>query len=245
MTAPYTEALGATIRVKSQADRRRTMIYRDQHGRKWSTEIDTDTMHPCVAMTPAGWRAPMPMLVPAQKYLTFTPGDFGAVTIDYDQWLIDATDANREYRDHLLETAKHHFNAGAAAAIEGRNARLLQLAGPGPAAVDFVRAMRAGNKWALGLLKPDGSRYPMPPWAEPIVDTLRRIETYGGSDVDLSAFDGEFPDVEDDDAPVAVAARMDDAADYLDLEDAVDPFAARVVEPIKRGRGRPRKTLTD
>lgn len=236
MTAPM-DALSATLKVKSQADRRRPAILRDQHGRRWTTQIDTETMDPCIPMTPTGWSAPLPTLVPAQKYLRTSPAEFGVVMIDYDQWLIDLAESSREYRDHLLQVAQKHFGAAAVRAIEERDDKLRQLAGPGPAAVEYVRAMKAGNKWALGLLRKDGERYPCPPWAEPMLDTLRVQETYDGSNVDLSVGADEFPDVEDDDA-LAVADRYADAELYADLDDD-----SPTTEPLKRGRGRPRKEL--
>jgi hypothetical protein len=246
VTAPYTEALGATIRVKSQAERRRTTIFTDQHGRDWSTEIEVEHGWPCVAMTPAGWRAPHASLVPPQKYMTFRPGRYSLVFIDYDAWIIDATDGNREYDQHLHEVAKMAFNSGAIAAIQRNDPELLKLAGPAPMAIQFIHAMKSGtSKWALGILKPDGTRYPMPPWAAPLFDSLKRIETYGGSDANLDAFaDMDFSDVEDDDA-VERAERMAENDQYADLEDAVDPQAEPNWQPTKRGRGRPKKLLTE
>jgi hypothetical protein len=76
------DALGATIKVKGQQDYRRPAEFRDQHGRGWATQIDTQTMAPCVALSPYGWSAPLPALVPPQKYLTTVDGRFGMPMIE-------------------------------------------------------------------------------------------------------------------------------------------------------------------
>ena len=235
MTAPMTDALGATIKRKSQQDYRRAAVLRDQHGRRWGTQVESETMEPCVAMTPFGWSAPLPAMVPPQKYLITSGTEFGVIVIDYDRWIIDLSDAEREYRDHLLQTARQHFGAAAMRAIDERDPKLKQLAGPPPAATTYLKAMKAGNKWALGILKPDGTRYPMPPWAVDELDSLRAIETYGGTGVDLGADDAAlYPDVEDTDAELAIAAadRMAAAAQYADLDELVNP------EPSTKRRSR-------
>jgi hypothetical protein len=159
------------------------------------------------------------------------------LTIDYDQWIIDLADASREYREYLLQTAQKHFGAAAMRAIEERDPKLKSLAGPPPGALEYVRAMKAGNKWALGLLRPDGQAYPMPPWAAPMIETLLPLETYGGSHIDTVVDDGEFPDVEmdsDADGAIRVADRYADADQYLDLEDAIDPDAAPARVTVKK-----------
>ena len=233
MTAPMTDALGATIKRKSQQDYRRAAVLRDQHGRKWGTQIESETMEPCVAMTPVDWSAPMAALVPPQKYLRTNGTEFGVIEIDYDRWIIDLSDAEREYRDHLLQTARQHFGAAAMRAIEERDPKLKQLAGPPPSATSYVKAMKAGNKWALGILRPDATRYPMPPWAVAEFDSLKPVETYGGTGVELAIDYAHYPDVEDADAELAIAAaeRMEAAAQYADLDDLVNPET-----PAKRRR---------
>jgi hypothetical protein len=231
------DALGATLKRKGQQDYRRPAVLRDQHGRRWATQIETETMEPCIAMSPSGWSAPFPALVPPQKYLKTNASEFGLVSIDYDQWIIDLSDSAREYRVHLLEVAQKHFGAAAIRAIEERDPKLRVLAGPPPGALEFVRAMKSGNKWALGLLRPDGLRYAMPPWAAPLADTLLPIETWGGSGVDIDASAAEFPDVEPDgveDVAARVADRYADADQYLDLEDAIDPDAAPARVTVKK-----------
>lgn len=236
MTAPMTDALGATIKRKSQQDYRRAAVLRDQHGRKWGTQIESETMEPCVAMTPFGWSAPLAALVPPQKYLLTSGTEFGVITVDYDRWIIDLSDAEREYRDHLLQTARQHFGAAAMRAIDERDPKLKQLAGPPPSSSTYVKAMKAGtSKWVLGIPKPDGTRYPMPPWAVGELDSLKPVETYGGTGVDLGGDDGtQYLDVEDgSDAELAIAAaeRMAAAAQYADLDDLVNPET-----PAKRKR---------
>lgn len=245
MTAPLTEALGATIKVKGQEDWRRPATLRDQHGRTWATQINKETLHPVIAMTPAGWRSPFATLTPAQKYLKVPQHEFGMVFVDYDQWIVDWSDAEREYRDHLLQVARKEFGAAAMRAIDERDPKLRLVAGPGPQSVEFVKAMKAGNKWALGIPRADGTPYPMPPWAEPLADSLRLIETYDGSNIAQDVTIDMYPDVDDDtgdDGPT-IAARYGAAEAYADLEETVDPDAVHG-EPMRRGRGRPRKPIT-
>ena len=241
MTSPMMETMiGATVKERMWADKVRTGIFRDQHGRPYSTQVDKETGDPAAPLTPTNWRAPFPALYPAPKYQTFPRDSMGMMVIDYDRWLIDVSDAWKEYSQELQFWARKEYGGAAMRALEEGNPRLRELAGPPPASVEFVRAMRAGNKWALGILKPDGSRYPMPPWAADIVDTLFVHESFDGTGVDLAADANAYPDVEDEDA-LAVAQRYAAASQYADLEEDTDPNAAPDFQPLKRGRGRPRK----
>lgn len=241
MTSPLMESMiGSTVKERMWADRVRPMVYRDQHGRRYGTKVDKDTGDPAAPLTPMDFRAPFPALYPPAKYMTFPPDEAGLLLIDYDRWLVDVSDAWRGYEQELLFWARKEFAGGAMRAIEEGNPRLRELAGPPPASVEFVKAMKAGNKWALGIAKPDGTRYAMPPWAEDLVDTLRVHETYEGTGVSLAVDPSAYPDVEDDDA-YAVAQRYAAASQYADVEEASDPGALPDFQPIKRGRGRPPK----
>lgn len=237
MTAPFTEMLGSTVKERMFIDRVRTEIWTDQHGRDYSTQVDKETGHPATPLTAVGWKPPFPTLYPPAKYLTVQPGRAGRLLVDYDRWLIDARDAEKEYSVWVLQVARQQFGAAALQRIQERDADLRRLAGPPPASVEFVKAMKAGNKWALGMLRMDGSRYPMPPWAEPIADTLIPVESWDGSSVDTVVDPSAYPDVEDD----SVSARYAAYDQYGDVEDQYDADASPTFEPLPKRRGRPPK----
>lgn len=222
-----------------QQDTMRTMRFRDQHGRAYTTVVSIKTLEPCTVLTPEGWRAPLPMLSPPSKYFRFSSEEVGQTRIDYDQWITDLTSAEREYRTWVLEIAKREFGGAALQKIESRDIGLRAMAGPAPQSPELVRAMKAGNKWALGQRKLDGTPYNRPTWADEYVDGWTFESTYDGGDVNLSASYTQYPD-EDDDA-VAVAARYEAASQYQDVEEDADPTGLPDFTPIKRGRGRPPK----
>ena len=241
MTTPLMETMiGSTVKERMWADRVRPGIFRDQHGRPYSTAVDKETGDPAAPLTPAGWKAPFPALYPAAQYQTFPREQMGLRVIDDDRWIVDVADGWKQYREELLFWARKEFGGAAIRAVDEGHPKLRELAGPPPASVEFVKAMKAGNKWALGLLRPDGTRYPMPPWAADIVDTLTVHETYEGTGVGIEVDAAAYPDVEDDDA-FAVASRYEAAAQYADVEEDADPSALPDFQPIKRGRGRPPK----
>lgn len=226
---------GASLKDRQYRDLVRFMVYRDQHGRRWSGNASRETGVPEGTVTPHGWRAPFAMLYPPAKYLTYAlDGDMGLVTVDYDRWLIDTADAWSDYQNWLMQVAQKHFGAAAIQKIEEQDANLVALAGPSPMHIEFVRAMKAGNKWALGIPRSDGTPYPMPPWAAKYERTLMTREAFDGADIGLTVNAADYPDVEDETA----LARYDALTEYEDLEDAVDP-----IPTPKRGPGRPRKTL--
>ena len=231
--------LGSTIRERMWHDKVRPALYYDQHGREYSTQQDKETGDPAAPLTPTTWKAPFPTLYPPAKYLTFPKHRPGTVVIDYDRWIIDTNEAETEYRTWVLQVARQQFGAAALQRIKENDADLRRLAGPPPASVEVIKAMKAGNKWALGLLRPDGTRYPMPPWAEELANTLVPHESYEGTgvltDVDASA----YPDVDDD--ALEVADRYAAASQYADVEEDADPLGLPDFQPIKRGRGRPPK----
>jgi hypothetical protein len=241
MTSPLMETMiGSTVRERMWADRVRMGKFRDQHGRQYSTMVDKETGDPAAPLTPVDFRAPFPSLYAPAKYQTFPPDQMGVMLIDYDRWIVDTSDAWRSYEQELMFWARKEFAGGAMRAIEEGNPKLRELAGPPPASVEFIKAMKSGNKWALGIARPDGTRYPMPPWAVELVDTLRVYETYEGTGVSIQVDPNAYPDVEDDDA-YAVADRYAAAAQYDDVEEDADPSALPDFQPIKRGRGRPPK----
>lgn len=242
MTSPLMESMiGSTVKERMWADRVRVGTFRDQHGRTYSTMVDKETGDPAAPLTPVSFRAPFPALYPPAKYQTFPRDQMGVMVIDYDQWIVDLSDAWKGYREELLFWARKEFGGAAIRAVEEGHPKLRELAGPPPASVEFVRAMKAGvSKWVLGIAKPDGSRYPMPPWAADIVDTLAVHESYDGTGVLTDVNPDDYRDVEDEDA-YAVAQRYAAASQYQDVEEDSDPSALPDFQPITRRRGRPPK----
>lgn len=252
MTTPMAdEMLGATVREKLQYHRMRPATYRDQHGRMWSCQVSTETLHPTTPLTPVGWRAPFPMLVPDAKYLTIGEA-FGELVIDYDRWLKDVADARKEYDLWVLECARRLYGGAALQAIKNAEPELRRMAGPGPISPEFIRAMKSGaSRWALGLPHSSGRPFPVPAWAEAELWTLQVHETWDGTDVDTAVdaarYADEEPVGEDEQARLE---RLEAQARYGDVEELADPEAAPSFAPIraplppneKRGRGRPRKT---
>lgn len=239
MTTPMLDSmLGATVKTRSFADRVRGATFRDQHGRKWSTQIDKDTGVPTVPLTPTDWRAPFPALFAPAHVMTFPTGELGLMVIDYDRWITSNVDAWRAYQDERLFWARKEYGAAAMQVLEdGGSPKLRELAGPPPASTEFLKAMKAGNKWALGIRRDDGTAYPVPAWAQPYLETLTIHETYDGSGVDVTARPEDYPDVEDD----GVVERWQGRDVYADVEEEVDPAASPDFEPMTRRRGRPPK----
>lgn len=254
MTTPTLpdEYLAATVREKLQYHRLRPGIFRDQHGREWSCQLSTETLHPASPLTPVGWKAPYPMLVPPAKYLGMGRA-FGTVEIDYDQWLRDIHEGRRAYDEQVMEWARRLYGGAALQAIKAGDPDLRRVAGPGPMSPEFVRAMKAGvSKWALGLPHPSGVPYPTPKWAEAELHTLQVYETWDGTDVDTAVDATKYADEEpvfgwdetageardDEPATVAAAAERRDA----ELAEARARYGDAVVEPapVTRSRGRPR-----
>lgn len=228
-----TEVLSATIRKPSQAERMRGMIYRDQHGRAWSgmASLSGDfSLHPCSPIAPYGWTAIAPALVPIQEDMVFgaMPGTF---QIDYDRWISRAAVDTARYEEHLRDRAQALFPSSPADAIARRDPLLMQAAGRAPMHVDFVRAMSRGNPWVLGIKKPDGTSYLPPERLVPLLPTLERIETYGGTiSADLlRVAEDEF--LSPDEEPM-VAAVQDDA----EFGEVIPPRAARAARPRPTAR---------
>lgn len=226
-------------REVQQQDTMRTMEYTDQHGRTFVAVASNKTLEPCGPLTPVGWHAPLPMMVPPTKYFTFHPARVGRTVIDYDRWITDIANAEREYGVWVLQVAKREFGAAALQKIESRDHGLQMLCGPSPQSSEFVKAMKAGNKWALGIARMDGTAYPRPAWADPHVDGWIHESTYDGGEVDVRADPTAYPDVDDD--AEDIVARVAGADRYADLEDDADPSALAGFQPLAKKRRPPTK----
>lgn len=200
-------------KVRTQADRRKHAAFTDQHGRKWFAVIEKDTMHPAGAITPKGWLEPEGCIVP-DCYKTFPDlQDPFMIVIAYDEWITALEVAEEDYHSRAATSAAfmHPDDSGASLFRMSDNGdvyiapALKRMVGKPPAPVDLVRAMRSGNKWALGLLNPaTGNPYPRPSWAEKFVPVVA-VEKDQFPDAD------EFPDDEGfEDAGQSEAAEFPD-----------------------------------
>jgi hypothetical protein len=193
---------GMTVPVKEreQVDTMTTGVWRDQHGRQWAGMTDKESQSP-ISLRPWGWSPPLRSMTPPAKYHTYDPASRSFV-IEYKAWLDEYAEAAREYDAWILQVARHHFGAAALEKIKARDADLMRLAGSPPQDVQFIKAMAAGNKWALGLTKPDGSPYPRPSWADDALHSWQ-IETVSRDAGETLGDLSQFWDVEDEasDAP--------------------------------------------
>lgn len=206
-----------------QHDARQNYTYRDQHGRAWLAIVDTRTkphLAPCVAPWPQ-FTAPV---MPSGTLLVPNPTQLGRLDINYGAWLEQAEAQERTYQTTVQAVADRMFGDDATRAIRERDPRLMAEVGDPPASPTFIRAAAAGNKWALGLV--DVSE--VPSWAAPLLRTLPQYRPQRTALETVAAT--EFPDLADEQAEgelVTVGGEDDEAL----------PFG----EPVKRGRGRPRK----
>lgn len=204
VTATAQETLGRKRSL--QAERRRSELWTDQHGREWSAEMDLKTGHPCTPLTPNGWAAP---ILPPSAFQRFGTGRGRPImTIDYDGWREHQGALQAEYEGEVRRLAARMFPNSWAAEIQRGNPLILQEAGPPPYAVDFVDACAAGSRWVLGF-SPE-----KPQWLTPeLENTLPRRR---GKLVAVSRV-SRFDDAE------AVVERLDGAARYEDLDDDYTP----------------------
>jgi hypothetical protein len=208
-----------------QAERRETAFPRDQHGRKWEAQYDIIARAPCSALMPSGWRAPW---LPPDHYLVTDPKDNRSLVIDYPALVRDRRAAAVEYQRQLRESARKYGVAGvqmleAQTLPDGRkipHQAILEEIGPAPLSDVFPRAAMQGNRWVLGLPKPNGEPYPVPPWAEVYLFELdvQSTETY---ELDAAEDVGLFPDV--DDVP---SHGMPRSTEFPDVDDETDPRLA-------------------
>lgn len=209
-----------------QQDTMRTMRFRDQHGRPYTTVVSNKTLQPCTVLTPQGWEPPRPMMVPPSKYFTFRDDEVGQTVIAYDAWITDLANAEREYAVRVLEVARRMYGDAAADRIRDRDHGLRMMVGPGPQSSEMVKAMKANHPWALGLRRPDGKKYAQPSWANDLIDGWVHESTFDGGDIDTTVDALAFPLADED---------MD--SEYADVEDEVDPVDRHTV-PAKRSHKR-------
>ena len=150
--------------VKGQEEQRRVETFLDQHGREYVANVEIKTGDPCEVLRPIGWNAPQApswfagQLMPPECYLKLVPRMLRArkgyqIEIDYTRWLTDLDTRDEEYRQKKYDLVRGMAGgADVSALAENPPPVIRDLLGvaPFPPRV-LVEAMRAGNKWALGL----------------------------------------------------------------------------------------------
>lgn len=143
--------------VADQALQRRYQLFRDQHNRQWGSSVEKSTGHPTGVWEPK-FRAP---IMPDPKYLEIDDTRPGRLRINYAQWIIDLDEESRRYiakgRRYGFDKYGKLFDPNAPFSEE-----ILQYVGPAPKAKEPVMAAQQGNRWALGLLGPNGETPLMP-----------------------------------------------------------------------------------
>lgn len=189
----------------SQRDYRRTMIMRDQHGRRWSATVETETLAPVGELTPAfdakhhrpEW-GPAPIM-PPPGVLVFSEDDVGFFRIDYEAWLEMVLGAWREYQESLTYYAQQLYGDAWYRAVKNPPSQLRNMVRrrepPNP---DQVRACMQGNPFALGLRKPNGELFARPAWADEVFPLAPTAEAEGRS---------LFPSAEEDEDDAKAVER--------------------------------------
>ena len=223
-----------------QAERRAEMFWEDKHGRQYYASMDVKTRLPATPLIADNWKAP---IMPPAQFFRFDPKRAGVCWIDYEGWEDFAVSQQRAHDDDVREFAQKMFPNTWAREIAEHNPLLYEKAGKPPIHVELIRAAAAGNKWVLGL-SPKKPAYVSEggTWFTPAIEATiptkaqRSMIARGG---DVSKYRDE-DDTDTDDDALEIAERVGAQLRYTDLDDDDTP-----AQPVKRGRGRPRKPLED
>lgn len=151
-------------KAKGQDDKRRPDILVDSHGREYFANIEIESGDP-IDLTPFQWTAPT---APHWARGLFLPpiGDPEIVRIvprmernrrgyqieiDYLRWEQKTVARNEQRMEHLRNIVANMPNVNVVETLEHPPKALLEYVGPEAfPPVEIIRAMRAGNLWALG-----------------------------------------------------------------------------------------------
>lgn len=141
----------------ARRDQRRQAFYTDQHGRMYSTQVDTRTGDPAEALSPIGWTAPMAprwasglFVPPSEVLVPRTTGYGNEVEVDYDKWLGMLEEGERLYEQRAQQVASA-LTANYLDLLQNPTPAFLQAMGPRPfPSIEVVQAMKDGDPWALG-----------------------------------------------------------------------------------------------
>ncbi len=230
MTAPATEPTTAPYGAQPRNSDKRTpteyMLVTDQHGRSWEGEFDLRTL---TWIGPLHLREASPPVDIPLKYVEPVKGKngrnvAGRVVVREERWLKDTLERLVEWKGDMVKRAKAMYPSNYGEMLKQPTRDLLSEVGPGPIDPEFIRAMIAGNKWALGLTdrRPSWVTDDMLEGAAALKRAFGWREQVG----DTGTIDPSmYPDAEDEEPTFSTD---DDASD------------AEAV-PVRRGPGRPRK----
>lgn len=207
------------------ADRVRGAEWDDQHGRVWGGLLDKEQGHPAGLLQPVGFTPPYPI---PPTVIEPHPKRQGQVVINYPKWKAEMRRSHRAYQERLTEIAKKLYPNSAGEAMRNPDPMLRAEAGVRPFPVEFIEAQEAGNKWALGIRKPDGTRYAKPGWADTIVaalDDLYISRWSADEDPNTPVDPAKYPDAEEDAEPVLTGVGAGTA--FPDAEDDTAPSPRR------------------
>ena len=146
----------------SQASMRMFRIFTDQWGREYNADCERKTQHPC---GPYAARYRAPLHIPA-KYIVIVDTVRAKVVVDTHRWIADLLDEHDMYWREVHYWAKQKAGVKALDLYnrqEGRvDAQLLPFVGIAPMPIEVIQAMRAGNRWILGLPLDNGRPAPKP-----------------------------------------------------------------------------------
>jgi hypothetical protein len=190
-----------------QAKFRSIRIYRDQHNRQYDVTVDTrDPALTWVAIPIPRYKVPDKRMYPPANFLKPVLQEMGRMRVDYDAWLALTIENEDAFNTELLKICQAQNPNDALRLYENPTKEILRLAGPRPMPSELVRAMRAGNAWALGM-KPANE---VPPWVNTSIKEWIKKGTPRNAVV-----------VKDDDARFLI----EDAEQYADYEEQHDPNA--------------------
>lgn len=133
-----------------QAENRSGQIYTDQWGREYEVIVDHTTKKLAWVWAYPRFTVPHKSFIPPQSYLRQTP-KLGQLRVDIDQWINDNAQAHQEWNAELLKVCQANNAQNALELVKNPTREILRLMGPEPMPTAFLRAMRAGNRWVLGL----------------------------------------------------------------------------------------------
>lgn len=180
--------------LSGQPDKRRTMRFTDQHGRKWIGTIELSSGLPTGPIRPVDFKPPL--LVP-QEFIEYDPMEPNFIKINYAKWLRSLEDARRNWEQKLISRAERMYGDQAGKYIKKPSQELLAAVGPEPLPPEPVQAAAAGNKWVLGLspVKPAWAEAFFPDDDIPV--NKRRNRNVTPVDGEVEAWREAYPDAEE------------------------------------------------
>ena len=166
----------------SQASLRMFRIFTDQWGREYNADCERKTQHPCGPYA-ARYRAP---IYPPAKYIVIIDTVRAKVVIDTHRWIADLIDEHGMYWREVHTWAKEKAGVKALDLYNRETGRvdpqLLAFVGIAPMPIEVIQAMRAGNRWLLGLPLDNGQPASKPKAAPreffPDAETLRERDPF-------------------------------------------------------------------